>query len=167
MLSTGLGYAPADHLKDGGVLQDPRLWLHPQVWTGDLVFVNRRSVKRVSQLEYNHNLNPGKWVEFAKGMGPKGFWAVWVTWLSDFPTSTESERRGRPFWSCMLKTCRRSLGILAVPPPPAAVSTPVTVTRSPNITIQSATPKILTLHRLASTEHTDPRSHHDKQLSRW
>lgn len=63
--------------------------------SGDRVFVSQWSVKRVSQSEYKYNLYLGERVEFAKAIGPKGYWAAGMTPLSNFPARVESESRRR------------------------------------------------------------------------
>lgn len=47
--------------------------------TVDEVFVNRQAVKRLAEPRWHHNLKIGERVEFAKGLGHQGYWAVRVT----------------------------------------------------------------------------------------
>lgn len=57
--------------------------------TEDEVFVNRRAVKRLDMPRWKHNLFVGEKVEFAKGLGRKGYWAVAVTRFHGPPASSD------------------------------------------------------------------------------
>lgn len=56
--------------------------------TEDEVFVNHRAVKRLNDPRWKHNLFVGERIEFAKGLGRQGYWAVAVTRIQDSPTQS-------------------------------------------------------------------------------